>query len=213
MKGIELQECALRVIPGSRVGPRPRRPQSICSLPGLRGAGWEAVRGPRRKPGRGRRRRRGVHVRDSVRTVPGAAPSTVCARFVYVSGWRACACVLWGAPWVPRAACAPCTSGFVFVCGRTRSLEIDTSPVYLEVGAHGCPLEQMRNKDPSEGSGPVGGHARSGIFFPSLPSTLCHPPPSHQPGLPGPSCLRSFPWLEPCDISCLFLARRGCLQP
>jgi hypothetical protein len=63
----------------------------------------------------------------------------------------------------------------VCVCGRTRSLETDTSPVYLEVGAHQCPLEQMRNKDPSEGSGPIGGHTRSGIFLPPLPPSVILP--------------------------------------
>lgn len=59
-----------------------------------RGLAGRRCAGPGRKQRRRRGRGRGVHVRDSVRTVLGAAPSTVCARFVYVPRWRACVCVL-----------------------------------------------------------------------------------------------------------------------
>lgn len=117
-----------------------------------------------------------MHVRDSMRTVPGAAPSTLLrGLFTSPGGLRARVCslgrALGSADYVHTVYFALC----VCVCGRTRSLETDTSPVYVEVGAHRCPLEQMRNKDPREGSSPVGGHTRSGIFLPPLPPSVILP--------------------------------------
>lgn len=79
-----------------------------------RGLAERRCAGPGRKPRRRRGRGRGVHVRDSVRTVLGAAPSTVCARGLFTSpgGVRACvfsrerpgSCGL-SAPGLPRGVC------------------------------------------------------------------------------------------------------------
>lgn len=112
-----------------------------------------------------------MHVRDSVRTVlePGPAP---CVRGLFTSpGSGACACVLWGAPWVPRAERARGTSGCVCLSLAARAPWRLTLTRCTLKCVHRCPLEQMRNKDPSEGSGPVDGYTRSGIFFfsPSSP--------------------------------------------